>query len=104
MEVLTIAIKNEEATVTEREACGGFVAIDMANTDTPGLRHWHAIHRLQSLVIQIFTRRISNNHSPAEAAKILYAQHHHGHGSGRLEEYLPPRIPTCSDNGQTKRE
>jgi hypothetical protein len=89
MEVLTLAVKHEEADRTERKAHEGFAAVDFANLDTPGLRHWHAIQRLQSLVVQVFARRISDNNSPAEAAKILYAQHRHGRGSGLLEDYLP---------------
>jgi hypothetical protein len=56
--------------------------------DLPGLRHWDAIMRLRSLVIQALTRRIRNNHSPEEAAKLLFAGHPHGHGSGWIVEYL----------------
>jgi hypothetical protein len=46
--------------------------------------------RLRSLVVQVFTRRISNNHSKPDAAAILFARHPYGHGSQYLGDYLPP--------------
>jgi hypothetical protein len=88
-EVLTLASKNEETECAKRAAHGEWVLIDIAESDTPGLRHWHTIERLQSLVVQVFTRRIANNNSPTKATKLLYAQHRYGRGSGLLEDYLP---------------
>jgi hypothetical protein len=34
--------------------------------------------RLRSLVIQVLVRRIKTNHSPEDAAKLLFAEHPHG--------------------------
>jgi hypothetical protein len=59
---------------------------------SPGWRHWNAIMRLKSLVVQVFVRDIANDYSAADAAKILFAEHRHGHGSGRLRDYLPDAI------------
>jgi hypothetical protein len=36
----------------------------------------------------MFVRDITNNHSAEDAAKILFAHHCHGHGSGLLRDYL----------------
>jgi hypothetical protein len=44
--------------------------------------------RLKSLVVQVFTRSITNNHSPKDAAGILFARHRHGYGSGSLGDYI----------------
>jgi hypothetical protein len=92
--VLALVVKNEEA---EREANNGVVRMmdvaELKNEDnTPGLRHWNAIMRLSSLVVQVLVRRIANNHSPEDAANILFMQHYGrgGRGSGLLEDYLRP--------------
>jgi hypothetical protein len=89
-EILAQAVKCEAANKKEYELNAGFVVINASEVslDTPGLRNWHTIMRLKSLVVQIFVRNIHNNHSPKEAAKILFAQHAFGTGSGRLEDYL----------------
>jgi hypothetical protein len=55
---------------------------------TPGVRHWDAIMRLTSLVVQVLVRRISNNHHPQDAAAILFVEHPYGNGSGQLRDYL----------------
>jgi hypothetical protein len=44
-----------------------------------GVRHWRAIMRLKSLVIQVFARSIKNNHSPEEGDAILLAKHPFGY-------------------------
>jgi hypothetical protein len=91
IEALRAALKNEETARKERaENPYGLCIMDAAELcgASPGLRHWNAIMRLKSLVVQVFVRDITNNHSPANAAKILFAHHRHGHGSGRLDEYL----------------
>jgi hypothetical protein len=36
--------------------------------------------RLRSLVIQVLARRIGNNHSPKDAAALLFVRHPHGNG------------------------
>jgi hypothetical protein len=48
----------------------------------------NATARLKSLLVQVFVRDIANNHSPKEAAKILFAEHCFGNGSRRLGDYL----------------
>lgn len=60
--------------------------IDFENT--PGMRHWHTIMRLKSLLVQVFVRDIMNNHSPENAGHILFAHHRYGNGSGDLIDYL----------------
>ena len=93
-DVLELATKNEQAEALEREATGGFtlmvfsdVSDDLMNE--PGIRHGNAITRLKSLLIQVFVRDITNNHSAQDAAQILFAEHPHGTGSRLLEDYLP---------------
>lgn len=90
-EVLALASKNEEAESRKREAHNGLLVLDASDDwmNSPGMRHWNAVMRLKSLVIQIFVRNITNNHSPQDAASILLADHPHGTGSGRLQDYLP---------------
>jgi hypothetical protein len=98
MKVLKLAVANEEVEIADRAKYDGLKimsAAELSNMDTPGLRHWNAIMRLKSLVIQVFTRNITNNHSAEDAAKILFAEHSYGQGSGCLHDYisdLPGRI------------
>jgi hypothetical protein len=90
-DVLALVAKNEEAARKEREATDGFRLIPFAEINfdkSPGLRHWNAIMRLKSLVVQVFVRRIANNHSAEDAAQILFAPHPYGNGSGLLRDYL----------------
>jgi hypothetical protein len=89
-EVLALAIKNEQAAAEEREANGGFKFMTFSDDwmNTPGQRQWNVIMRLKSLLVQVFVRNITNNHSPQEAASILFAQHPHGTGSRVLQDYL----------------
>jgi hypothetical protein len=92
--VLALVVENHEAEHKKLEAATdslGLVSYNAADVDwmaSPGTRHSHAIARLTSLVIQVFTREITNNHSPEDAAKILFAAHPHGYGSGCLRDYL----------------
>src|SRR5262249_43163963 len=91
MQVLQLAVAKHEANVAEVVEHGPWrpvSAAEMANTDTPGLRHWNAIMRLKSLIIQVFTRNISNNHKSTDAAKLLFAQHRYGTGSRYLGDYI----------------
>jgi hypothetical protein len=93
-EIMAMLAKRNEEARKEVEAHGGFVVIsfDPASNDefmqAVG-RYWSAAMRLRSLVVQILTRRISNNHSPERAAELLYAQHRYGQGSRMLQDYLP---------------
>jgi hypothetical protein len=85
-EVLALVSKNNEA---ERAAGVRILsAAEFCDPNTPGLRNWHIIMRLASLVIQVFTRRIVNNHSAKEATAILFAPHPYGRGSRLLRDYL----------------
>jgi hypothetical protein len=92
IEALRIAVEKEGAARKERAETGGLCFVrfdnDEAWRNSAGMRHWHAIMRLKSLVVQVFVRDITNDHSPEDAAKILLAHHRYGHGSGRLGDYL----------------
>jgi hypothetical protein len=104
-EVLALAVKKEEANRKEREKHGGIIIWDAAemlakmHTD-PGIRHWNAIMRLKSLIVQVLVRNISNNHSPRDAARLLFAPHRHGHGSGLLQDYLDGLNPDAAEAGK----
>jgi len=94
-EVLALATKTEEAERKKREANGGRIKATAWTEQTlenfkssPGFRHSSAITRLQSLVVQVFVRDITNNHSAEDAAQILFAPHPYGNGSGLLWDYL----------------
>ena len=99
--VLALATKNENAERKERERSEGaleYVDISKWDDSAPGLRHWNAIMRLMSLVVQVLVRRIRNNHSPKDAAQILFARHPHGSGSGELRDYLEGLPGPTSDS------
>jgi hypothetical protein len=94
-EVLALATKSEESERKKREATG----VRMMATpwteqrlesfkNSPAFRHSGAITRLQSLVVQVFVRDITNNHSAEDAAGILFAPHPYGTGSGALRDYF----------------
>ena len=86
-QVLALATKTDEAEKAKARS-GELPYVDLSVE--PDLHHWNAIMRLRSLIIQVFARRIANNHSKQEAAAILFARHPHGHGSRCLSDYLPP--------------
>jgi hypothetical protein len=92
-DVLELATKNEQAEALEREVNGeimfGITFVNFGRLDEPGQRHWNAIERLKSLLVQIFVRDITNNNSRQDAARILFVHHRHGTGSRLLEDYLP---------------
>jgi hypothetical protein len=55
----------------------------------PGMfKHWHAEMEAKSLIVQVLTRTITNNHSPDNAARVLFREHPTGTGSGWLPDYL----------------
>lgn len=89
-DILELAFAKEKASRNERAKHDGFIVYSFNDLDmnTPGVRHWNAIMRLKSLVVQVFIRNITNEHSPEDAAAILFADHRYGTGSGRLSEYL----------------
>jgi hypothetical protein len=91
MQVLQLALQKEAAAVKEREQHGLRFRPHAFNDDwkkSPGIKHWHTIMRLKSLIIQVFARNITNEHSREEAARILFATHPHGDGSGALGDYI----------------
>jgi hypothetical protein len=92
MKVLQLVVANHEADVAERVKHGPLgkrISMDPEKfRNEPGLRHWNAIMRLKSLIIQVFARDISNNHSPKDAGRLLFTQHRYGTGSGCLDEYI----------------
>jgi hypothetical protein len=53
--------------------------IDKASTTafmaSPKMRHWNDIMRLKSAVVYTFLRDITNNHSPEDAARLLFREH-----------------------------
>jgi hypothetical protein len=97
LSVLHLATEREEKEADEREkAAPGlvFITFDEASLQQC-CKHWNVKMRLRSLIVQVFVRRIRNNHSPKDAAKILFARHRHGNGSGELGDYiddLPRRL------------
>ncbi len=92
--VLEKATQKEVADRKEREANGGFkfMTFDKASIEkwkkSPGMRHYHRIQRLKSKVVYAFTRDITNNNRPQDAARILFRDHSNVPGSGWLPEYL----------------
>jgi hypothetical protein len=90
LKVLQLAIAKHEADVAYVAENGPWKITCAADVDmnTPGVRHWNAIMRLKSAIIQVFARDIRNNHSPADAAKMLFAVHRYGKGSRYLGDYI----------------
>jgi len=89
--VLALVNKNEEAERKERgQSRGTLKFVDMSKWDdnTPGLRHWNAIMRLRSLVVQVFVRKITNNHSKEDAARILFCSASAWERIGRVARLL----------------
>jgi hypothetical protein len=89
---LAIAVKAEDAERAEREAAGGFPLIKVFDPDemqnSPGICHWNSIMQLKARLVYVFVRNITNNHSKADAARLLFQWHHNAPGSGHLEEYI----------------
>src|SRR5262245_60180101 len=81
--VLQLALEQEDAAIKEREKHpNGLVFVQFDGESLAhDLRHWHTEMRLISLLVQVFVRRITNNHSKNDAGKILFAHHPYGHGS-----------------------
>jgi hypothetical protein len=88
LQALDIARAKETAEAAERAENGGIVWKTAADLMAMDLRHHNATMRLKGLLIQVFARDITIDHSPQDAAKILFAQHRYGNGSGRLGDYI----------------
>jgi hypothetical protein len=65
-----------------------FELISIADFDLASLDNWPAVKEAQSLIVQVLVRSIANNHSPDEAARVLFREHQTGTGSGWLPDYL----------------
>ena len=52
------------------------------------LKYHGEVMEAYSIIIQVLTRLITNNHSPEDAAKILFREHRRGTGSRWLPDYL----------------
>ena len=62
--------------------------ISFSELDQVSLENWHAVKEAASLNVQVLVRSITNNHSPDDAAKVLFREHRMGTGSGWLPDYL----------------
>jgi hypothetical protein len=87
LDVLNAAIAKELARKTKPLLIPVTEFVD-SWVQSPRRRYWHDIMRFESLVVQVFTRNITNNHSKEDAANVLFARHRNGHGSGWLVDYL----------------
>jgi hypothetical protein len=97
--VLARAVENEKAEQKEREKHNGFNVIDVSDPEewkrhqaSPGFRYWNDVMQFKARLVYVFTRNITNNHSAADAAGLLFARHQMAPGSGYLEEYID-RLP-----------
>jgi len=93
--VLAKAIAAEDADREERQAAGGrikFLSFSEESTAkwlaSPAMRNWHDIMAFKARLAYVFIRNIRNNHSPKDAAKLLFERHRMAPGSGYLEEYI----------------
>jgi hypothetical protein len=89
--VLERALETEKAEQKEREKHNGlrvWSAAEMADMNTPGLRYWNDVMEFNARLVYVFTRNIVNNHSPKNAAKLLFTRQRAAAGSGYLEEYI----------------
>jgi len=88
-DVLTLAVRKEEAECAKRAKSGGLRIIsssDFANSGS--FDNWHEVFRLKSLIVQVFVRDVANSHSASDAEKLLFSPHRFGTGSGSLGDYL----------------
>ena len=105
--VLAKAVAAEDAEREEREARGfSFKVIDAGDPEeweryraSPGFRYWNRVMRFKARLIYVFTRNVTNNHSPAKAAELLFGRHQMAPGSGYLTEYIDdlPRRLTAAE-------
>lgn len=92
MDILLLAVEQEKESIAEHERnpMGMFCAADLSEkfAESSYSRNYGAIQRATALVAYTFVRTITNNNSPADAAKLLFSHHGDGPGSGYLIEYL----------------
>lgn len=68
---------------------------------SPMQRNWHAVMRLRSRIALACVRAVTNSHSRADAAAVLF-QRHPGPGSGFIRDYLrnlPGLLRYPAENG-----
>lgn len=92
--VLNLAVTRQQELKKREEENGGILLYTAAEflkdgwMNAPGIRSWHTIMRLKALLIQVFVRNITNNHSPDDAAELLFSRQRFGTGSGVLLDYI----------------
>ena len=63
-------------------------------------KRWHAVDEATSVIVQVLVRDIANSHSKADAAAVLFRNHHgRGTGSGWLPDYLDGLQPQALHRG-----
>jgi len=85
-----LAVAKEEAARKERQEMWLDEASRAAFMSSTAFRYWNRIQSFKSLVVQVFTRDITIDHSKEDAARILFIEHKDGTGSGWL-----PIWPAC---------
>jgi hypothetical protein len=60
--------------------------------ELPDRKYRNAIMKAKARVAHCFTRNITNEHSDADAVKILFETNHGAGGSGWLDEYVGPAL------------
>jgi hypothetical protein len=85
-DVLRLALEQVEAELRAGTGLQVFEPDDLEQS--PGLRHWNAIMRLKALLVQVFARNITNNHSAERAAELLFTEQKFGTGSASLLDYI----------------
>jgi hypothetical protein len=81
MKAWTLEDMKDEAELENEEWNAG------EDTELPAPRNAR-IFEAQSVIVQVFTRAITNHHSSVGAAAILFRQHRTGRGSGWFPDYL----------------
>jgi Tfp pilus assembly PilM family ATPase len=81
-------------------AAHSMIARDLASDVVMSAGHTPQIMELKARAIYRFTRNITNNTSPEDAADLLFGHHSGIGGSGHLDEYLeqPARLALARPN------
>jgi hypothetical protein len=81
-----------EAKRKEVEKHGLLIPIDISDESwmqSFGHRHWNAIMRFKAAVAYTFIRKITNNHHPKDAMRLLFGGYDYDvPGSGNLLDYI----------------
>jgi hypothetical protein len=91
-DVLQLALSRQQDLKRRADENGGVLCWGPADTknwlQSPGIQSYGAIMRLKALLIQIFVRNITNNHSAEDAAKLLFSRQRFGTGTAELRDYI----------------